>query len=162
LKRQYYLRGREWPYKDVKPRIIAERYMENQNADSLCDYKFYCFNGEPKYLYISEGLESHETAKISFMKLDWTFADFGRSDFRTFAELPPKPRSFDKMIDLARKLSSGNAFLRVDLYEVFGEVYFSELTFTPCSGFMPFVPESWDLKLGELIDLSQVNNKQIT
>ena len=156
LKQQYYLQGREWPYKNVKPRIIAEKYMENQNSRSLCDYKFYCFNGEPKYLYISEGLEDHETAKISFLTLDWAFAEFNRSDFRPFEELPPKPQSFDRMVELARKLSAGNAFLRVDLYEVRGQIYFSELTFTPCGGYMPFVPESWDLKLGELIDLSQV------
>jgi len=156
LKQQYYLQGREWPYKNVKPRIIAEKYMENQNSRSLCDYKFYCFNGEPKYLYISEGLEDHETAKISFLTLDWAFAEFSRSDFRPFEELPPKPQSFDRMVELARKLSAGNAFLRVDLYEVRGQIYFSELTFTPCGGYMPFVPESWDLKLGELIDLSQV------
>lgn len=156
LKENYYLHGREWPYKYVKPRIIAEKYMEEQNVRGLCDYKFYCFSGEPRYLYVSEGLENHATAKISFLTLDWNFAEFGRSDFLPFTELPLKPQAFDKMVEFARKLSAGHSFLRVDLYDIMGEVYFSELTFTPAGGYMPFDPESWDLKLGELIDLQQM------
>ena len=153
LKTNYYLHGREWPYKNVRPQVIAEKYIEDPDCHGLRDYKFYCFNGEPRFLYISEGLENHETAQISFLTLDWNFAEFGRSDFQPFTELPPKPRSFDEMVKLARELSAGHAFLRVDLYDIAGKIYFSELTVTPCGGYMPFDPEKWDLKLGELIDL---------
>ena len=156
LKQSFYLHNREWPYKNVKPRIIAEQYMEDQNRNSLCDYKFYCFNGEPKCLYISEGLENHATAKISFLTMDWNFAEFSRSDFQPFTELPLQPKSFDKMVELARKLSAGHTFLRVDMYDISGRVYFSELTFTPCGGFMPFNPEEWDSKLGELLELPPI------
>lgn len=120
----------------------------------LTDYKFYCFGGKPKYLYISEGLEDHLTASISFLNLDWSFAPFGRSDYKPFKTLPEKPSLYDEMITLAKKLSAGNRFLRVDLYQINNEIYFSELTFTPCAGFMPFSPPEWDEKLGELIDLS--------
>ena len=155
LKNNFYYWGREWPYKNVKPRIIAEEYMENieNGVEGLRDYKFYCFNGEAKYLYVSEGLEDHATAKISFLTTDWNFAEFGRSDYEDFEKLPEKPANFDKMIKLANELSTGVAFLRVDLYEINGRIYFSELTFSPCSGFMPFDPEEWDYTCGKFIEL---------
>lgn len=154
LKTNYYYQGREWPYKNVKPRIIAEKYMEDGSSKDLTDYKFYCFNGEPKYLYVSTGLENHATASISFLTLDWEFAPFGRSDFKPFTELPPKPTRFDEMLKLAAKLSAGHKFLRVDLYQIENQIYFSELTFSPCGGMMPFDPPEWDEELGKLIDLS--------
>lgn len=160
LKRNFYLRGREWPYKDVKPRIIAEQFMQDgTQPNGLLDYKFYCFNGEPKLLYVSEGLEDHSTAKISFLDLDWTFADFHRSDFRPFDHLPPKPNNYDQMLILAKELSAGIPFLRVDLYEINGKIYFSELTFFPCSGMMPFEPERWNEKLGSWIMLPPKETK---
>lgn len=154
LKRNYYLHCREWPYKNVVPRIIAEAYMEDANQpNGLRDYKFYCFNGQPRFLYVSEGLEDHSTAKISFLNIDWSFAPFRRSDYRPFDELPPKPEKFDQMCALAQRLSEGIPFLRVDLYEINGRLYFSELTFTPCGGMMPISPENWNLTLGDWIEL---------
>lgn len=153
LERNYYLHNREWPYKNVRPRILAEQYMEDRSGAGLRDYKFYCFNGEPRFLYISEGLENHETATISFVTLDWDFAEYGRADYRPFTELPPKPQTFEQMVAFARELSTGHPFLRVDLYEIAGNTYFSELTVTPVGGYMPFDPEKWDLELGTLIDL---------
>lgn len=154
LKVNYFYSGREWPYKDVKPRIIAEEYMEDgQDCVGLMDYKFYCFGGEPKFLYISKGLETHATASISFVNLDWTRAKYERSDYKPFDVLPEKPGAFDEMIEICKKLSAGTSFLRVDLYEIMGKVYFSELTFSPCSGFMPFRDPAHDRELGEMIDL---------
>ena len=154
LKTNYFYQGREWPYKNVKPRIIAEEYMENSSSKDLTDYKFYCFNGVPKYLYVSTGLENHATALISFLTLNWEFAPFSRSDYKSFTELPPKPTKFDEMLKLAAKLSEGYKFLRVDLYQIKNQIYFSELTFSPCGGMMPFDPTEWDEELGKLIDLS--------
>lgn len=150
-----YWYGREWPYKNVKKKIIAEQYMSDKKDESkgLTDYKFYCFNGEPRFLYVSEGLENHETARISFLNLDWTFAEYERSDFAPFDELPKKPDLFDEMIDVAKKLSAGEPFLRVDLYEINNKVYFSELTFSPCAGLMPFKNKDHDLELGAMIEL---------
>ena len=155
LKCDYYNLYREWPYKNASRRIICERLMiSSQNKTSgLIDYKFYCFNGVPKFLYVSEGLENHSTAKISFLTMDWEFAPFGRSDFKPFSSLPEKPSQFEQMKDIASKLSKGIPFLRVDLYEICGQIYFSELTFTPCSGFMPFVPKNYDKVLGDYISL---------
>lgn len=124
----------------------------NENR-CLIDYKFYCFNGEPRFLYISKGLENHETARISFLELDWRFAQFQRNDYRPFEILPKKPVNYEKMIQLARILSRNIPFARIDLYEICEKVYFSEITFSPCSGCLPFYPSEWDLILGKYIEL---------
>ena len=161
LKRNFYNENREWPYKDVKPRIIVEKYMEDKNSGKeLKDYKFYCFHGEPRYLYVSEGLEDHSTARIGFFDMEFKPAPFGRTDFKRF-EIPPlPPKNFEKMKEIARVLSRNNVFLRVDLYEINDRIYFGELTFTPCAGYMPFDPPEWDRKLGDLIDLTKVRKNE--
>lgn len=154
LKRNYFWSGREWPYKNVKKKIIAEKYLSDfDSEDGITDYKFYCFDGEPKFLYVSRGLEDHSTARISFLTLDWQFAPFGRRDFKPFESLPPKPQNYEKMLEICKTLSKDCPFLRVDLYECSGQVYFSELTFFPCGGVMPFKDKSDDEKLGQLIKL---------
>lgn len=155
LKRNYFLIHREWPYKNVKRRIIAEKYMEDSKTSELRDYKFYCFNGEPKFLYVSEGLADHSTAKLSFLNMDWTFAPFRRNDFQNFDNLPEKPQNYENMCELAGQLSKNIPFLRVDLYEINGKIYFSELTFSPGAGFTKFYPEQWDYTLGEWIKLPE-------
>ena len=153
LKRNYYWAEREWPYKNVKPQIIAEKFMVDKSGDGLIDYKFYCFNGMPEFLYISNGMDNHKTARLSFLTMNWEKAPFGRSDYLEFETIPPRPRKFDEMVQIAKSLSEGHPFLRVDLYEISEQVYFSELTFSPCGGFMPFVPEEWDEKLGDMISI---------
>lgn len=122
------------------------------------DYKFYCFGGEPSYLYVSQGLENHETARISFLNVDeWSFAPFGRSDYAPFEELPPKPACYEEMLGLARELAVGIPFVRADFLVYGGSPRFSEMTFHPCAGFMPFVPAEWDGRLGDALDLSGVS-----
>lgn len=153
LKNNFYYSYREWPYKNVERQIIIEKYMQNSDEMCLKDYKFYCFNGQPKFLYISEGLENHQTAKISFFDMNFNFAEFGRSDFAEFDKKPPKPKNFEKMKQLAEQLSRKHKFLRVDFYEINNQIYFSELTLYPCGGFMPFKPEEWDRKLGDYIKI---------
>lgn len=165
LQFNYYYVGREWPYKNVKPRIIAEAFMsddptvneknrESCSNDGLTDYKFYCFDGEPKFLYISSGLEDHTTARISFLTLDWKFAPYQRTDYKPYETLPKRPEMFDEMIEISKKLSSGHRFLRVDLYQINGQVYFSELTFTPSSGLMRFKNPNHDREIGDMMKLS--------
>lgn len=154
LKQNYYYNCREWPYKNIIPRIIAEKFMSDSiQLSGLIDYKFFCCNGQPKMLYVSQGLENHSTASISFLKLDWTFYPFRRSDYKPFKTLPPKPQNYERMLELATDLAAGFPFLRVDLYEINGEIYFSELTFSPCGGMIPFDPPKWDNQLGEWIKL---------
>lgn len=159
LKRKYYYCHREWPYKNVPPRIIAEKYMQDGTRAALTDYKFYCFNGTPRYLYVSTGMENHETARVSFVDMNWEFANFGRTDYKPLEELPPKPDKFEEMTGIARTLSKDIPFLRVDLYEINGKVYFGELTFTPCAGMMPFDPPSADLEIGKMLDISYLIKK---
>lgn len=156
LKKNYYFSSREWPYKNVKPRIIAEKYLENMSEDSelgIVDYKWFCFGGEPKFLYVSQGLEEHSTARISFYDMEFNKMPFSRSDYKGFEEKPFKPTRFDEMKEIARKLAKDIPFVRIDLYEINGNIYFSEITFYPCSGMIPFTPAEWDYELGNLLDL---------
>ena len=153
LSTNYYYTAREWPYKNVHPRIMAEQYLDTEDSLGLTDYKFYCFNGEPQFLYVSKGLENHATAQISFLTLQWEFAPYRRDDFMPFQELPPKPVSFDEMLRLSKILSENIPFVRVDFYEYRGKPIFSEMTFTPCGGFMKFAPDEWDTRIGTLLQL---------
>lgn len=129
--------------------------MEDAASPDLRDYKFYCFNGQPRFLYISEGLGNHATASIDFVTLDWEKAPFTHSDFHHFDTLPAKPEHFNTMLALAEKLSEQIPFLRVDLYEINGKIYFSELAFSPASGFCPLDPPQWDTTLGRYLTLPQ-------
>ena len=161
LKRDYYMLHREWPYKNVKKRIIAEQYMEDDyQLGSLTDYKFYCFGGTPKFLYVSKGLDNHKTASISFLTLDWEFAPYKRSDYFPLDELPKKPKNFDQMIEIANKLSTNISFLRVDLYEINEKIYFSELTFSPGSGYTVFEPNEWEHTFGDWITLPSKKTRE--
>lgn len=153
LKRNYFWHGREWVYKNIKPCILAEKYMEDQNNREIRDYKFYCFDGCVKCLYVSQGLENHQTARIGFFDIDFKEMPFRRTDYKGFDVPPKKPEKFKEMLKIAEKLSKGFPFLRVDLYEINGKLYFSELTFIPCSGWMKIEPAEWDYKMGEWIKL---------
>lgn len=159
LKRNYYYPGREWPYKNVKPRIIIEKYMKDNSINDLMDYKFFCFNGKCKFFKIDfNRLTKHQA---NYYDINGNFLLFGEEicppDFSKKLELPV---NLKKMINLAEKLSQNITFLRVDFYEINGNIYFGELTFYPASGFGKFEPEEWDLKLGNLIDLSMVNTNE--
>ena len=128
------------------------------NPEGLIDYKFYCFNGVPKYLYVSKGMIDHSQAECSFLNLDWTSAPFGRREYPPVKVLPPKPKQYDRMLEICKKLAHGIPFIRVDLYEINGKITFSELTFSPCGGFMAFDPPEYDAVLGEMLDLTAVRN----
>jgi hypothetical protein len=153
MKRNYFWHGREWPYKNVKPRIIAEEYLEDKKTSELRDYKFFTFNGTPKLLFIATERYGLEETKFDFFDMDFNHLNItnGHPNAKI---LPEKPLNFDKMKELAAKLSKNIPHLRVDFYEVDGKVYFGELTFFHWSGMVPFEPEEWDLKLGQWIDLN--------
>lgn len=156
MKRNFFFFSREWCYKDIKRRILCEKYMHEEGSDaSLIDYKFFCFNGEPRFMYVSGGLENHSTAKISFADTDGNPLPFRRLDFAAFEDEIPMPSDLDGMKAIASQLAEavGNRFVRVDLYEIGGRVYFSELTFYPCGGYLPFSPAEWDARIGEMLQL---------
>lgn len=147
LSRNYYNVGREWPYKNVHSQIICEKYLEER----ITDYKFYVFHGKVKYLYLGKGLVSDHSLKICFLDENYNLVPFGRSDYPILREVSDKPNNFDEMKKLAEKLAEGLSFVRVDLFNVGGKIYFSEMTLTPASGYMPFEPAKYDLVLGEII-----------
>lgn len=152
LKKNYYYHSREWPYKNVKPRIIAEPYLEDKKDGELRDYKFFTFGGEPKYLYIAQGRGKKGRTYSDFYDMDFNHLDL-RIDHENSPEPPHKPENFELMKALARKLSAGTKAIRVDFYEVDGKVYVGELTLFHCSGFVPFRPEKWDKIWGEHLKL---------
>ena len=152
LKRNYYFSGREWPYKNVKPRILAEKYMEGNSGSSPDDYKFFCFDGIVKAMFIASDRFADTETKFDFFDRDFNHLPF--TNGHPNAEvMPAKPEAFEEMITLAEKLSKGIPHVRVDFYEIEGKVYFGELTLSHWSGFMPFSPEEWDVKFGEWLNL---------
>lgn len=155
LRRNAFYGGREWPYKNITPCVIAEKYMTDDRQSSLTDYKFFCFNGEAEFLYVSTGLENHETASISFFDPEWRRLPFSRKDYQEYSGDLPKPKHFEEMKQIANDLAHriNAAFVRVDLYEICNQIYFSEFTFTPCCGMLPFSPTEWDEKIGALLRL---------
>lgn len=155
LKRNYFWVGREWPYKNVKPRIIAEKYMEDPETKELRDYKFFCFNGVAKALFIaSDRQTAGEETKFDFFDINFNHLPF--TNGHPNAEIAPtKPDSFSEMVTLAEKLSKGIPHVRVDFYDVNGKVYFGELTFSHWSGFVPFRPKEWDEIFGSWIVLPE-------
>lgn len=156
LKRRFFYQSREWCYKDIKPRILCEPLMgDERQKDSLIDYKFFCFNSKPRFMYISSGLEDHSTARISFADLEGRPLPFRRSDYRPFEGELPLPQNLPALVDAASRLAAAvpAPFLRVDLYEIGGKPYFSEFTFYPNGGYLPFDPPEWDEKIGEMLNL---------
>ena len=152
LKTNYYYCGREWPYKNVKPRIIIEKYMCTKEQKELIDYKFFCFNGNPKIILVcSERFSSNNMCETWFDD-KWNFLDIIESSHRVDKTIK-KPINLSKMMEFSKKLSKDIPFVRVDFYEINGKTYFGELTFFPASGFERFEPKEWDYKLGEMLKL---------
>ena len=156
LRTNTFLQGREWPYKYVLPRIIAEKYLEDSKCKDLRDYKFMCFNGQVKCLFVCTGRNSEVGGLcVTFFDRDWNIMDFERD--HPHSKMPiAKPSSYESMIKLAEQLSKNIPFVRVDFYEVEGRPYFGELTFFPGSGMEKFQPEIWDYKLGSWLNIRNV------
>ena len=151
LNTNYYNVGKEWPYKKVPRRIIAEQYMEDVKTKELRDYKFFCFNGVPRALFIATDRQNREEPYFDFFDMDFNHLDL-RHGHPNAPTPPEKPRNFELMKDLAAKLSKGYPQLRVDLYEVNGKVYFGELTLFHHTGLVRFDPPVWDEVFGGWID----------
>ncbi len=161
LKTQYYWLSREYPYRDVKPRILAEKYMGELGAKDMVDYKFFCFNGQPKYCQVIKDRSTQET--IDFFDENWQHQEFYglTPGIKQSLVSIPKPKNYDKMLEIAQVLSQDIPFVRVDLYNVNGKIYFGEMTFFPNGGFGTFTPKEWNLKLGDMLDISMDSNKKI-
>lgn len=162
LKKTMYSNGiwnslREWTYKDIKPRIIAEQLLEDEVLPYPQDYKFWCFDGEVKCFYITTGRNEREHTKDNFFDVNGIYmSDLEHVGYKSDPNhLPQIPKTIPKMIELAKKLSKNVPHLRVDLYEVNGKIYFGELTFAEESGFAEFRPKRWNYTFGEWIKLPE-------
>lgn len=149
---------REWPYKDVKKRVLAEKYMVpkdmvNNPIYELSDYKFFCFNGEPKYCQVIR--DRHNKESIDFYDMNWRHQEFvGLNPVASNGINPvPQPLLLDDMICICHKLSKNMKFVRIDMYVIDNRIYFGEITFYPASGMGLFNPDKWNEELGNLISL---------
>lgn len=153
LKENYYWDYREWPYKNVKPRIIAEPYLRDDETGELRDYKFYTFGGEVKALLIISRRDTPDAGG------DYFDAEFHHLDmqwgYKNAKVLPAPPKSMEDMIRLAQLLSKSTPELRVDFYEINGKPFFGEMTFFDGGGFEKIVPEKWDRIFGDWVTLPQ-------
>ncbi len=156
LKFEYFYHCREWPYKNIKPRIIAEKFMSDGNNEDLPVYKFFCFDGEPEIIQVIQN-DKQSNESIDYFNTDWELLDL-RQNFPNSKTHLPKPVKLDNMIDIVRKLAKDKqGFIRVDLYSINGEIYFSEYTFFSDAGFAEFHPKKWDKTFGDWIKLPSKN-----
>lgn len=158
LKQDIYKSLREWPYKDVPRRIIAEKYISpNPEVRDLPDYKWFCFNGDPKFCQVIQGRSTDET--IDFFDTEWKRQEFiGLTPYATHSsDIPAKPENLELQIRIARELAKEIPFARIDLYEVQSETYFGEITFYPKGGLGTFRPDQYNEILGKMITLPGVN-----
>ena len=143
--------AREWPYKDVVPKVIAEKYIEDSSG-YLNDYKLMCFNGKVRCSFVCTDRFSGDGLKVTFYDRSWNQMPFSRH--YPVSDMPvPRPKNYDALVHLAEKLSEGIPFVRVDFYDVNDRVYFGEMTFYPGSGLEEFDPEKWDYVLGSWLEL---------
>jgi hypothetical protein len=152
--------GREWAYSQIeKSRIIAEELLvNNNNPDAgVEDFKILCFNGNPTYIIVDK--DRYIDHKRNFYDVNWNRVDV-TTDHEQFDTPYPKPKNFDEMLRIAHILSEDFPFVRVDLYNVDGKIYFGELTFYPWAGYVQFTPSSFDFELGKLMDCSSFMPKK--
>ena len=147
MARNYYYMGREWCYKNITPKIIAEQWLD----DDIIDYKFMVFNGKVKCIFTCSERNS-DGLKVTFFDKDWNMLPFERTYPSSKKEIP-KPQCLSKMIEIAETLAMGIPFIRVDMYYVMGKLYIGEMTFYPGGGMEAFQPQEWDYTLGEWLRL---------
>lgn len=153
--RDYTKYNKEYPYHTVPHRFIAEKYLEDESGFELKDYKIFCFDGKPKFLYVASCRQKHDT-RFDFYDINFNHLPVVNG-YPNADVLPIKPANFEEMLDVAAKLSKGFPHIRVDLYNCNGKIYFGELTFFHMSGTTPFEPQEWDYKFGEYLKLPTKN-----
>ena len=153
LKKNFFYVGREWPYKNIVPRIIIEENIQEEDSkEQINDYKIMCFNGEPKCSFVCSNRNAESGLCVNFYDYNWQPMPFERHYPKNKQEIE-KPSQYNKMLELAKKLSKDIPFVRVDFYQKGEKIYFGELTFYPGSGMEEFTPDEWDEKIGNWLDL---------
>ena len=157
LKRNFYNYSKEWPYKNVKPRIIIEEYMNNFNENELKDYKLFCFNGMVKIILVCS--DRRTELKETWFDVNWNYINLEEGGHKSDSDIE-KPKNLELMVKLAEKLSIDVPFVRIDFYEIEEKVYFGEITFFPASGFEKFNPEKYDKILGDMLELPKEKREE--
>ncbi|WP_051907747.1 ATP-grasp fold amidoligase family protein [Flavimarina sp. Hel_I_48] len=162
LKVNHYNAGMEWAYKDIKPRIIAENFLEEKDKSTINDYKFFCFDGNPMFLTVDFD-RGNNHCKF-YYDTEWNKLPFAKKGYSEGENGMDKPPRFEEMVEIAKKLSADFPFVRVDLYNINGEIVFGEMTFYPADGKTEFDPESYNRTLGDYIKLPRIpaGKKMIT
>jgi hypothetical protein len=155
LKHNIFWNGREWVYKNIKPRLVCEQFLKDESGH-LIDYKFHCFNGEPIYIQANNGRGKGNHAQ-NFYDLEWNFLPFGKDLTPKKEVVISKPSQLSTMIEMARDYAANFPYVRVDFYEVNKKIIFGELTFFPASGMPDFKPDSYDKIWGDLLILPKNN-----
>lgn len=155
LKRNGYYAGREWPYKNVKARILAEEFVEDRENECLPVYKIFCFNGQPRIIQTIQN-DKQPNESVDYFDIEWNLLPI-RQDYPNSKKPFSKPERLEEMLNFAKKLSENESFIRVDFYVANEKIYFSEFTFFTDSGFGEFHPESWDEVMGEWLTLPEIN-----
>ncbi|HII4406635.1 ATP-grasp fold amidoligase family protein [Clostridium perfringens] len=150
LKQNFYYYGREWVYRDIKPRIVCEKFLSDSNNE-LLDYKIYCFNGIPKFIQVDVDRFTNHTA--NYYDIEWNILNFQYDDENS-GRILKKPKTLNEMIKISKDLSSEFEHVRIDFYEVDGKLYFGEMTFFTASGTGKFNPEEYDKILGSWLTLN--------
>lgn len=157
IKKNYFYVGREWPYKDVKPRIIAEKYMEDR-GEELVDYKVHNFNGVPRVILACRDRFKESGLTEDFYLDNWEHIDVKRPGIPNAEEALDQPEELKEMLGLAEKLSKDMSFVRTDFYTINKKIYFGEITFYPASGFSSFEPKQYDEVFGDWMQLPMMNS----
>lgn len=153
IREDYYQGGREWQYKNISRKIICEKYLEDGTGDVLQDFKLFCFNGEPKLMYVSR--EASNNPETDFFDMEFNRIPMQMKDPNSNRKIE-KPVNFDLMKEISRKLAENIPFLRVDFYEINEKLYVGELTFFHNSGFVSISPEEYNTILGDYIVLPEI------
>ena len=152
MKKDVYRKFREWPYKNVRKRIIAEQYLTGDDGKDIADYKLYCFDGVPRLFLLCDNRFTKTGLTIEFYTTEWEYLDIKLGNYDNCGK-HPRPEKLDEMLSLARKLSKGFTHIRCDFYVTGKHVFFGELTFYTTSGFTKIQPERYDELLGDYITL---------
>lgn len=148
--------GREWVYDGRKHRIIAEKLLISDENGDLPDYKFFCFDGKVFYSYMMQNYTMHhEEGILGFFNRDFKLLPVRRADFAPMTQQPPKPRNYEKMVELAEILAQGFPHVRVDFYNISGKIIFGEMTFFNASGYVQFEPDEFDFEIGKQFNLPE-------
>ncbi|WP_298550695.1 ATP-grasp fold amidoligase family protein [uncultured Algibacter sp.] len=158
-KTQYYLRSREWAYKDVEPRLVVEKFLKEEGKSSLVDYKFYCFDGVAKFVDVH--IDRDKEHKQGCFDLDFNLLPFGKSiNYKSISSGLAKPTNFDEMAELSQTLAANLPFVRVDFYSVNGNSIFGEMTFYPSGGRKDFFPDKYNKIIGDYFKLPKLKKGQ--